>query len=443
MHLESQYINLGDQRRNRRFIQMVNTFVKNPGCSVPHSMKRWYDVKATYGFWQSKHVSTPAMIDVLSKSTLQRAKECSVVLSVQDTTNVNFASDAEDLGYLDHGKGLGLMCHNNLCISAQGNPIGLIDVYTWARPHEQMGIKKTRAKRPIEDKESYRWIASKQKAESLLCDHVPQLVTIADREADLYELFCDPRPANSHLLIRAAHNRKTDTGYRLKELLNAEQVSHTKSLKIQRKTGKKYRIANFSIKHGSYTLKPPAKKDTLADIKLQAILVQELRPEEGKKPIEWMLLSTLPIENNTDLQTYVQWYAYRWLIERYHYVLKSGCGVEDLQLQSAKQLEKALITFSLVAFKLLWLTYESRLNPHSPSDMILEEEEWKVLCMSEHRKIKDSNPPKLKEAVRLIAMMGGFIGRKSDGDPGVKTLWQGMNRLQERVTMFKLMTNKE
>jgi len=136
----------------------------------------------------------------------------------------------------------------------------------------------------------------------------------------------------------------------------------------------------------------------------------------------------------------VKWYTYRWLIERYHYALKSGCGIEKLQLETARRFHMALATFSIVAWRLLWLTYEARVNPDQPCDTVLETCEWQSLCATVNQNpIPPDTPPSLRAAVRMIASLGGFLGRKGDGEPGVKTIWRGLRRLHDIAATWKLL----
>ncbi|NES70158.1 MAG: IS4 family transposase, partial [Okeania sp. SIO2D1] len=197
------------------------------------------------------------------------------------------------------------------------------------------------------------------------------------------------------------------------------------------------RKAALTIRYTTVTLQPPqnrAKKEQLAPLTLQAILVKEVEAPTEIEPISWLLLTTLKITSIEDVNKYVQWYSYRWLIERYHYVLKSGCGMEKLQLETAQRLEMALATYSIVAWRLLWLTYLARCSPTSSCEQVLEPLEWQVLYGTIHQQLyPHSRPPTLAEVVNWIAQLGGFLGRKGDGSPGVKVLWRGLSRLHDLV----------
>jgi len=168
-------------------------------------------------------------------------------------------------------------------------------------------------------------------------------------------------------------------------------------------------------------------------IRMNFILVEEINPPQGEKPVRWLLATTLPIETLEDALRCVQWYAYRWTIERFHFVLKSGCKIEERQLESVEAMERAIPIFSIVAWRLLWLTLQARETPDAPCTMILKEFEWQALCATVPAGAQrlPATPPTLREAVRMIARLGGFLGRKCDREPGPQTLWRGLRRLHD------------
>jgi len=169
------------------------------------------------------------------------------------------------------------------------------------------------------------------------------------------------------------------------------------------------------------------------------VLAEEENPPPDVSPISWLLLTTLEINSFESAIRCVKWYTYRWLIERYHYTLKSGCRIEELQLETARRINMALATYSIVAWRLLWLTYEARHNPDVSCDTVLDTIEWQSLCVNfTQNPIPPKKPPTLREAIRMIAMLGGFLGRKGDGEPGVKTIWRGLRRLHDIAATWKL-----
>ncbi len=439
MQTELTYLSLGDKRRDDRFRKIVEAFAEHPASSVPQASKSWYQTKAAYEFWKSAKVSEAALLESIVQGSAQRAGDHRLVLCVQDTSNICFGgSSAEGLGYLDHGRGKGVLVHSSLGISEQGVPLGLVDQQIWVRPYEQMGKKRTRSTRPIQAKESGRWIRGMQACQRVLAG-VEHLVHIADREADIYELFASERCPGSDLLIRATHNRCLADGGRLWERVSQVPAGRCELvIELQKADGRPARQARLQVKWAPVRLRPPSNKggDALP-LSLQGILVEEPHPPGGGPGLCWKLLTSLPISVAGDALRYVRWYSYRWIIERFHYTLKSGCRVEELQLRQLASLRKALITFSLVAWRLMWLLYESRVSPQTLCDQLFEEHEWQALYSYHHKSfIPPEQVPSLGQVVRWIAMLGGFLGRSRDGSPGLKNLWRGIRRLQDLAEMW-------
>ena len=152
----------------------------------------------------------------------------------------------------------------------------------------------------------------------------------------------------------------------------------------------------------------------------------------------WLLLTSLPLDTPEQVLTCITYYRLRWLIERYHFVLKSGCQVERLQLEDAERLKRALVVYAAVAWRLLWLTYEARAHPEAPCTVVLDDDAWRLLwAVSYPKAVLPANPPDLHSALREIAKLGGFLGRKHDGEPGVKTLWRGLRRLTDLLAAYR------
>ncbi len=170
-------------------------------------------------------------------------------------------------------------------------------------------------------------------------------------------------------------------------------------------------------------------------------MAQEENPPPGMEAVSWLLLTTLAITCFEDVVQCLRWYSYRWLIERYHYVLKSGCRLEQLQLEAADRIHRALATYTIVAWRLLWITYLARYHPDTPADTVLQTHEWQALyCTIHQTPLPPDVPPNLRACVRWIAQLGGFLARKQDGEPGVKTIWQGLRRLHDITQTWLLLS---
>ena len=434
---ELKEVSLGDKRLNKRLKTMVSQISAYPNASIPQACGDWSNTKAAYRFWDNQQVKAEAIMLAHTQQTQERCTKYKTVLAIQDTTDFDFTSHpaTQGLGYLERRYLQGLKSHSVLTVSTEGSPLGLIHQQNWARENEKLGKKVERHRKKTKEKESQRWIDSLLATEEKLQD-IPHIVTVADREADIYDLFATLRRKGHDFLIRSAQNRVVNHWKRkLREAIKSEPIEGTAQLKIGRRGNRKARIATLSIRYKTFEIQPPQnrrKSEGLQAISLQVIWVEEIAPSTGEKPINWLLLTTLSIDSFEESVKYLQWYAYRWLIERYHYVLKSGCGLEKLQLKTAERLKKAFATYCIVAWRLLWLTYEARQSPEAPCDTVLEGYEWQALYASIHKTTEmPEKPPSLSEVVSWIARLGGFLARKGDGEPGVKVIWRGLKRLKD------------
>jgi hypothetical protein len=333
--------------------------------------------------------------------------------------------------------------HSVLAVTPDDLPLGLLHQQIWVRDPAAVGKKHTRHQRETADKESQRWLTALAATQTQL-QPTTQVVTIADREADIYDLFASPRPAHSHLLIRAAYDRRVEQpdGH-LWPLMRQAPVGGEFTVEVPRGDDQPARSATLSLRWTSLRLKPPRQRKgqhTLSAVPLQGVVAEEQQAPPGVQPICWLLLTTLPIVSREDAVQMVAWYTRRWLVERYHFVLKSGCRVEALQLETAGRLERALATYCIVAWRLLWLTYAARLMPTAPCSVALQPAEWQALYCTVHTTtVPPTAPPPLADAIQWIAQLGGFLGRTQDGPPGVRVLWRGWQRLQDIAATWALL----
>ncbi len=432
---------LGDPRRNRRLIQIVEDLAAQPGASVPQACGTQAKAKAVYRFWDDDHIRPAAIEASHFQRTAERAQQKGTVLAVQDTTELDYADHprTRGLGALENAWQQGFKVHSSLAVSPDGVPLGLLSQQVWVRSGTK---KKARRKRATRDKESQRWLTAWAESQARLPAEVA-VITVADSEADIFDLFATPRRPGAALLIRGTHNRRVDaTAKYLWETVRAQPVRNTLDLSVRRREGQPARTAHLTVRTATVTIQPPrhhVKRAQLQPVTLNVILVEELTPPAGVAPIVWLLLTTLLIDTWEQVQRAVTWYSYRWLIERYHFVYKSGCHLEDLQLETAERLQRALATYSLVAWRLLWLTYQARRAPNESCAVALEPAEWQALYAQHWATTHlPSTPPTLHEAVRWIAQLGGFLGRRADGEPGVKTIWLGLRRLSDLTSMWQL-----
>ena len=442
-----------DERLRRRLYTLAQDFFAQPGELIPQACSgSMAKSKAAYRFFGNERVDMQSLLKGHVEATAQRVGEHPVVLAVQDTTTLNYTAHPGTAGLgpinTKSDQAVGLILHDTMAFSAEGTPLGLLDVQCWARDPEEAGKKAKRQALPIEQKESAKWLRSYRALAEVqqLCPHTT-LVSVGDREADIHELFQEAQqtPSGPKLLVRAERTRQRQVEAEeaeeheyLWEKMPAEPVAGHQEVHIPRNGSRAARTVKLEVRYASVTVQPPKGKE-LAGVPMWAVYAREVDPPpEVKSPLEWMLLTTVAVSSFEPAVERLRWYALRWGIEVYHRVIKSGCRIEDRQLNSADRIESCLAIDLVVAWRIYWLTKQGRETPDIPCDVVLKEDEWKVLYASVRDEPPPSEPPSLRDAVRMIAKLGGFLGRKSDGEPGTTTLWRGLVRLDNIVIGYRM-----
>jgi Transposase DNA-binding/Transposase Tn5 dimerisation domain len=434
-----------DIRLKQRLIRLVEQLSHKPTASVPLACGNWAQTKASYRFWNNKKVEIDEIIEAQKLSTLERSKDEEIILAIQDTTDLDFTHHPHTagLGHLDAKYLRGLKVHSTLAVSKSGVPLGILAQEIWARDPNTLGKKHHRKQKETKDKESQRWLDAERKTlESIQPGQT--IITVADREADIFDLFSQVAAGDGEFLIRASHNRcvESELSY-LIPTIEAQTIAGYTTVEIGRNPVNAARAARLSIQFMTTEIQSPAgraKSQSAPPVCVNVILATEVNPPSGVEPIRWLLLTTLAVDSVAAAMICIGYYTLRWLIERYHYTLKSGCQLEQLQLETADRIKRAFVTYSLVAWRLLWLTYQSRLEPDASCECILETDEWQALAchhLGHHQ--PPVEPPSLGEAVLMLARLGGFLARQGDGVPGVKTIWRGFSRLTDLVAMWRLL----
>lgn len=439
---------LGDARLAKRLVTLARDFYARPQASIPQACQSRAKTKAAYRFLEHDNTTLDKLLAPHYAATLRRMHQEKVVLAVQDTTHLNYSTHpaTEQLGPIGSRKeGLvGLLLHDTLAFTPGGTPLGLLDVRCWARDPREFGKKHLRYARPIEQKESQRWLRSfQQVAEAQRRCPQTLLVSVGDREADIYELLALAvgDPGGPKLLVRAERDRLVAEGHaHVWDRVAAQPVGGVQELAIPRRGKRPARRARLEVRYAQIRLKPPKRKRQLPEVTLWAVLAAEVGAPRGEEPLRWMLLTTLEVSTFADARRTLAWYARRWGIEVYHRTLKSGCRIEQRQLGSADRLEACLAIDLVVAWRIFHLTKLGRETPEVPCTVYFEEAEWKALvAYVTHDPLPPAPPPTLREATRMVASLGGFLGRKGDGDPGTQTLWLGLQRLDDITATWKLM----
>ena len=451
MHFPEEFISiaLGDTRLNNRFTQVANALFENPQAPIQQACGDWNKAKAAYRLFDNEKLKSEDIRITHQEMTVNRLSQCEekIILSIQDTTTLNYTHHPkkEGMGKIFKSPGFahpikGCLLHNNLLITENGMPLGLID----QKIYQHTPTPKNHKQIPITEKESYRWIESLKKVDALCKSK--EIITICDRESDIYEFFVESQKLSATVLVRAAKDRilfaskhcdhTTLWPYMKKQNLAAKLV-----IEVPPKHNQPKRQATVEVRFAEVILKPPqrspaARIEKLPDVKLFAVWVSENHPPKDVKPLEWMLLINKTLKNTNEAITVIKWYKLRWSIECYHRVLKSGCKVEDCRLENYDRLQKYLTLKSIIAYRLYMMTLINRTDPNSSCELILSTHEWRALVCLSSKKPPSSTPPTINEAVKMIAKLGGFLGRKSDGDPGPMSIWRGWEKLTNAIQLW-------
>lgn len=442
-------INCG--RTIKRFIRSMITLSRKIGESIAGASDSKAEAKAMYRLIENKKVTEDVVLYAHRKATIQKMKESGelIILSVQDTTMLNYTSHKKTKGLGDFGAGpdhKGLIVHSTLAVTPKGVALGLLDQFIWTRAPEERGKRTEKRQKPIEEKESYKWLKSMDNSQKGIPNDI-RLVHVGDREADVYEFFDYVIANEQDFLVRVVQNRMTTEACRLFDKVKNELPAGQISVEIPRDTRRNLpkREATLEIRysrvHIQVPVNMPKKFIKSSNVALSIVHIKELNHPEGVDPIEWYLVTSMDITNLDEAVEKVNWYIHRWKIERFHYILKSGCEIEKLQNRTAERLQKLILVYSIISVRILGMTYLARQYPEEPCTMFLEEEEWKVLyCIANRTSTASQTAPTIKEAVSYLAKLGGFLGRKGDGEPGAKVIWKGLNELNTVLKHYRYLS---
>jgi hypothetical protein len=432
---------LGDKRLRQRLLVVARDFYARPQSNVPQSCGgNRAKTKAAYRLFAHPKVNMDAVLQSHYGATAARVAQQAVVLAAPDTTFLNYSTHpaTENLGPISRTEAgaIGLLVHDTMAFNLEGTPLGLLDLQCWARDPEQFGKKHKRRQLPLEAKESVKWLRSLE-AVARVQSQCPQtqMVSVGDREADIYELFvwATEKPGRPQLLIRAEHNRRVEDEHgQVWEQMAAQPVAGRKAVRVPRRAHRAARTAEMEVRFGAVELRAPKTRAKLPNVRLRVVWAREINAPTGLEPVEWMLLTTLAVENFEQASEKLDWYTRRWGIEVFHRTLKSGCQIETRQLGSADRIEACLAIDLVVAWRIFHLTKLGRETPDVPCTVYFEAIEWQALVgFIRQDPIAPRQPPSLREAIRLVASLGGFLGRKGDGEPGTQTIWLGLQRLDD------------
>lgn len=433
-----------DQRLKARLAQVLSRLSKDPERSIPVACKQWRDVLGAYRFFDNDRVTFADILSGHKAATLSRVAEHQVILVAQDTTFLSFEQPHAKEGYgtLKEVEREAHLLHVNVAFTTSRVNLGVLSGQLWQRT----GVPSHRTQRATKDKESQRWLdgyAAACEAQALYPEK--WVISVADREGDIREWYeiaqqTPVRQAASYI-VRAKQERRIEIdddeyGY-LWEWMSARPVLGTYTIDVAAKGGNRARRAQIKIRAGEVTLSGQQGR-TLKPVTVHAVYALEEPVPFGQSPIRWMLLTDIPASTLSEARAIIEWYRCRWEIELFFRVMKNACRIESLRLQNAPRLYNAIAVYLIIAWRLHMLTMLAREQPDVPCDQVLSEEEWQTIYVMHKEKPPPKTPPTLRDAMRMLASQGGFLGRKGDGEPGTKSIWIGYISLLTHIKAINL-----
>jgi hypothetical protein len=462
---ELRTVDLPDKRLDKRLRVLLDRFSSKPTLSIPAACNGWAEAKAAYRFFDNEGVNPAKLLQPHYDATLERIRQQSVVLMPQDTTELELTRQQEKFGGpLGDENHWGLHDHLALAMTPERLVLGVAHSYTWARDLEDFHKRKEARYKPIEEKESYRWVQGYRRA-CMIAAEVPQtkIISIADSEADIYELFVEAASiegAKAEWIVRACQDRsltaptaqtdETDEiARKLSEAVAAGSILGTLVIEVsgrpaqshdgsKRRQAKSARTTTVTVQACRVSLQAPWRPNKkLPNLEVNAVLVREINPPAGEPPIEWLLLTSLSVATFSEACEVIHYYACRWEIEVFFRVLKSGCTVEKLQLETPERYGNCLAIYLIVAWRVLFLMRLGRECPDMPCEAVFTKEEWQAVYQIVQGK-PAAAMPSLGAMMIMIAELGGYLNRKHDGPPGPQTIWIGMQRARDFATAWSV-----
>jgi len=443
-------IDLGDERLNKRSKKVIEALAANPQASVNAACQGWSDTLAAYRFFNNEAVSQEQILQPHLQATQQRMRDHPVVLIVQDTTELDFTNHPpDDARCLNKEHRFGLYQHAQLAVTPDKLCLGVVGIEFFDREPETLGLTSLRTRLPIEMKESFRWLKGYRRASELAATMPEtQLVSIADREADIYDIFVDAQQQTglrADYIIRAKEDRSTldrnsaagpAVYHKVRDEVGRSTLRTIRTLELSQTPKRAARQSQLEIRAITVTIKPPHARSSLPPVTLNVVLVEEVGGPYDDTNINWLLLTTLPINTADEILRVIDYYAARWTVEIYFRTLKTGCRVEEIQLETNHRLKNCLAFYNIIAWRLLYLTYLNRTCPTQPCTSAFEPSEWKSVWRVVTKQPLPKQPPTLSEFLGLVAQLGGYNNRATEGPPGPQPIWIGLRRMTDFATAW-------
>ncbi len=436
---------LSAKLRNR-LDRIADALQERPGCSTPQTFQNWSATKGAYRFYAHPDTTVANLLPALVLPAVRLAYSLPEVLVPHDSTSFNYThlSKATGLGFLNDSKtARGIHLHSSLLLDPFGGLLGIGHLHFWVRPQFRQESDDKVRHLPIEEKESFKWLLGVRATLQVfqaIGSRLPRFIHVMDREGDVHEVFAEIRKLGHEAVIRCAQNRRVTpeqpeafdrTDYAKNQVARQHSLGKME-LRVPLANGG-YRTAVVEVRSARVRLNPDAKKRRgRKTLKLGLIEVREIStPPSGEKAAHWWLWTTLPARTVKQVQKVLKIYRARWRLEEYHRGLKTGCNVEKLRLNKGEKLMKAITMAAWVAARSVRMRDQVKQVPEWGCEDCFTKEEWQTLFAREHGRgwREEDGVPTLVQVMLWLGRLGGHLGRKGDGLPGVQVLSRGLHDL--------------
>lgn len=436
---------LGDARRTKRLVEVGASLAEHAGDSIPAACgASAAAVEGAYRFARNDAVEPTGIADAGFAATAELIKngKHGVLLAPEDSTVLSYGHDVDDLGDVggpESSGTKGIWVHSAILVDPETErTLGLAAQHRWVRDPEEYGKRHQRKDLPYDEKESFKWQRTAEDMRQLLGPAVmAHVIAVCDREGDVYPYFANKLEHSERFIVRAEWNRNVteqENADHLRDVLKAAPTLGTATVELPQRGGRAARTAKLRLSSAAVELKRPQSLDAQypSKLKVNAVLAEELKPAKGEEPLNWMLLTTEPVESLADVETLLKFYRMRWRIEVFHKAWKTGAGVERQRMQTAENLERIAVVLAFVAIRLIQLRELFEQGADVPCDQILDKELWTLLWVSVEKNKPPRKVPTAEWAYRALGRFGGWTDTKRTGKVGWDTLWKGWSKLQER-----------
>ncbi len=447
---ELQGIDLGDKRLNKRSVKVIEALAANPEASINGACEGWGETFAAYRFFDNKGVTPEQILEPHRQATLRRIGVLPVALIVQDTTELDFTDHPpKDARCLNRETRFGLYQHAHLAVTPDKLLLGVVGIEYFDRAPESLGKTDERTTLPIEEKESFRWL----KGYRLACEvaakcPTTQIVSVADREADIYDIFVEAQEQTGQradYIIRGKEDRSTlernpaaggAAYHKVRDEVRGSKLLTTRVMELSATPKRKARQAVLEVRAMTVQVKPPHARSHLPSVTVNVVMVEEVGGPGDGTDVSWLLITTLPIGTVDEVLRILDYYVARWIVEIFFRTLKTGCRVEEIQLETNRRLQNCLAFYNIIAWRVLNLTYMNRTSPTLPCTAVFDDAEWKSVWRVVTKQPLPSTPPTLSEFMKLLTHLGGYNNRAQEPAAGPQTIWIGMRRMLDFATAW-------